>query len=223
MRRAVGVFGELLLTAGVIVLLFAAYVTWGTGAVTAAAQDELRDEIITDWSQPEKEAKRSRPEPPPEIGDGIAVMTIPRFGESWQWVVVEGVYLENLREGPGHYPDTAMPGEKGNFAVAGHRTTYGAPFHQIDLLEPGDRVFVDTKESRYVYRITQEPAVIVPSETWVVDPVPGASGTPTDRLLTMTSCHPKWSASHRMYATGELVRTVERDSISLRAAAKEGL
>lgn len=214
-RRAVGVIGEFLLTAGVVVLLFAAYVTWGTGAETAAAQDQLRDEIAEDWSEPEEPAqekkKKKKLPPAPDLGKGIAVMTIPAFGSTWEWVVVEGVYLDNLKAGPGHYPGTADPGQKGNFAVAGHRTTYGAPFHLIDTLVPGDEIIVDTKRYRYIYEVRQPPAVILPSETWVIDPVPGKpEAKPTKKLLTMTSCHPKWSASHRMYASAKLVEEIDR-------------
>jgi sortase A len=215
-RRSVGVIGELLLTAGVVVLLFAAYVTWGTGAVTAAAQDRLRDDLAEDWSVPVEEAEpraKPRPIPEPELGEGFAVMTIPGLGEGWQYVVVEGVYLENLREGPGHYPTTALPGQRGNFAVAGHRTTYGAPFHQIDTLEPGDRIIVDTRNARHIYRVTEPPLIIAPSDTWVVnqsrtDPVQRAR----QRLITLTSCHPKWSAAQRIVAGGKLVRTIVRDA-----------
>jgi len=100
---AVGVTGELLLTAGILVLLYAAYVLWGTGIQTARAQDEIA------------------------LGDAYAILRVPRLGDDWEKIVVQGVELSDLARGPGHYPDTAAASELGNFSIAAHRSGHGAP------------------------------------------------------------------------------------------------
>ncbi len=138
------------------------------------------------------------------------MIRIPRLGKNYHYVIVEGVSVEDLRKGPGHYPGTALPGGLGNFVVSGHRTTYLAPFNRVDELKAGDRILVDTQDKQYVYQVTGE-KVVSPTALDVTDPVPFHPGqAPTDHLITLTTCHPKYSASHRLIVFGRLVQTLPR-------------
>ena len=129
-------------------------------------------------------------------GDPIARLEIPRIGRDD--FVVAGVGREELKKGPGHYPQTPMPGQLGNAAIAGHRTTYGGPFLEIDELEPGDEIIVETPYGRFVYRTTT--TEIVDADNWQVI----ATIDPTVASLTLTSCHPVGTASQRIIVHAEL-------------------
>lgn len=207
---AVGVTGELLLTAGILVLLYVAYVLWGTGIQTARAQDELREEIESQWAGPQPDGSADDlPSVDPdqiELGDGYAILRIPRLGEDWEKIVVQGVQLPDLARGPGHYEDTANPGELGNVAIAGHRAGHGAPFAHLDDIEVGDTVEVETATGTWTYTIDQGPRIIDPTDNWVVDPVPGGGvgAEPTESRITLTTCHPRYGSSERMYVSGVL-------------------
>ncbi len=114
---------------------------------------------------------------------------------------VQGVTLDDLQLGPGHYPESEAPGQAGNVAFAGHRTTYGKPFHNIDLLEPGDEIhLVDGRGRHWIYDF-RELEIVLPTDVWVVDD--GALDG-VEHLLTLTSCHPKYSARERIVAFAEL-------------------
>jgi sortase A len=134
---------------------------------------------------------------PIAAGDPIARLEIPAIG--LDVVVVSGVSVDDLRRGPGHYPDTPLPGEYGNSAIAGHRTTYGQPFHDVDDLEPGDEIVVTTIAGRFVYAVTGT-EIVDPGDIHVV-----ATTDPNTAQLTLTSCHPKWSARQRIIVRSELV------------------
>jgi sortase A len=123
-------------------------------------------------------------------GDPVARLEIPAIGVDV--VTVEGVSLDDLKRGPGHYPGTPLPGQFGNAAIAGHRTTYGQPFHDVDDLEPGDEIIVTTVAGRFVYEVTGT-EIVEPDDTHVV-----ATTNPDIAELTLTSCHPKWEASKRI-------------------------
>ncbi|MDQ1725518.1 MAG: sortase [Frankiaceae bacterium] len=222
-RRAISALGELLVTAGVIVLLFGAYELWGTGLYTAAQQDNLRAALNQSWAAASSAATPTQgPSPSPgtsttppvkapvfditqvPIGSGLAVLRIPRFGADYQKVIVQGVGVEDLKRGPGHYPGSAFPGDIGNFVVSGHRTTYGAPFNRIDELKPGDPIVVQTATDWFVYRVTSS-EVVPPTATDVINPVPHhGNEQPTKALLTLTTCNPKYSASQRLIVYAEL-------------------
>lgn len=134
------------------------------------------------------------------VGDPLTQLEIPKLGVDV--IVVEGTSLAALRAGAGHYPETPLPGERGNVAIAGHRTTYGKPFNRLDELMPGDRVILTTPIGRHVYEITQRP--------WVVDPMdwsPVNDFAKGGSFLTLTSCHPEGSADFRIVARAELVRS----------------
>ena len=149
---------------------------------------------------------------PAAIGEdgAFAVLRIPRFGDDYARPVIEGTGRPVLALGVGHYVGTAGPGQVGNFAVAGHRTTYGRPFHDVDQLADGDRVVVETAGDVHVYEVTSR-EIVRPSDVEVIGPVPGQPGaTPTEALITLTSCHPKYSATQRFVVHGRLVESIPR-------------
>lgn len=214
-RRVVGGLGELLITAGVLVLLFVAWQLWWTDVVADRHQAAIVDSLVDDF------AGGGAAGPPdtswlddahPELGGAtaLAVIRVPRFGEDWARPVIEGTGRPVLALGVGHYDGTAAPGEVGNFSLAGHRTTYGRPFHDIDTLREGDRVVVETRPTVYVYEVTGH-EIVRPGQTEVIAPVPDEPGeAPTEELLTMTSCHPKYSATLRYVTHGRLVEAIPR-------------
>lgn len=206
------VLGDLLITAGVIVALFAVYELFYTGVYTAAAQTQLRRELTKDWGTPSQSAAAAKRLASPKLGDGVAILRIPRLGAGYAEVVVEGVQVTDLRKGPGHYPGTALPGRIGNFVVSGHRTTYGAPFGRLDQLRPSDPIVLETRTGWYVYRVTRQ-QVVAPTAIDVIEPVPQHPGArPTQAMLTFTTCHPRYSARQRLVVFGLLA------SVRLRAA-----
>nr|MDT0667201.1 sortase [Micromonospora sp. DSM 115978] len=144
-------------------MLFIVYQLWVTGLFQARTQDRLRDELARSWSEESTDApaeplvERGGADPGALSSDAtangaLAVLRIPEFGDGYAPVVVEGVTVEALELGPGHYPGTALPGEIGNFVVSGHRTTYGAPFSRLDELDAGDPVVVEARDRYFTYR-----------------------------------------------------------------------
>jgi LPXTG-site transpeptidase (sortase) family protein len=128
-------------------------------------------------------------------GEPLTRLEIPKLGVDV--IVVQGTSLSALRAGAGHYPSTPLPGQRGNVAIAGHRTTYGRPFNRIDELRPGDEIILTTPAGRYVYKVSKMP--------WVTDPYDWTvAGPSSDYLLTLTSCHPKGSAAHRIIVRAKL-------------------
>jgi sortase A len=200
-RRMIRTGGELMITIGAILLLFTAYEIWGKAALVASAQDDLNTQLEQQWSDPVIAPSTPAPSvgptaqvPPVPSGDAIARLYLPRLGKSW--VVVEGITPADIKYTPGHYPGTAMPGQLGNFAVAGHRIA--AIFWDLDQLRPGDPVVVETRDTWYVYHVTQQ-LVVVPTAVEVVAPVPEHPGqTPSVPMMTMTTCNPKFNNYQRL-------------------------
>ena len=210
----VGILGELLITCGVLLLLFVAYQLWWTNVTAARAADGAAQQLREAWSAPPRgDGEDSEEQPEPELGRAFALMYIPRLSDMvWGTPVVEGVQSADLATGIGHYPGTAMPGEVGNFAVAAHRATNGEPFRDIDRLQVGDRVYVETRDEWFVYELTHD-ELVAPDDVWVIAPVPGEPGaTPTERLITLTTCHPRWGHAQRWVWWGTLVDQLDRDS-----------
>jgi sortase A len=204
--KVIGAIGRTCLTAGVLILLFVAYQLWGTGIREAQAQSKLEDEFnelldstSTTTTPPTTGAPTTTapvpPPPPPAEGDAAARIRIPDIGVDK--IVVQGVSLSDLKRGPGHYPDTPLPGQPGNAAIAGHRTTYGAPFNRIDELEPGDKVLVTTLQGAFEYEVSEQ-KIVTPSQVEVLDDF-------GDDRLTLTACHPKYSARQRIVVVAKLV------------------
>ncbi|GAA1527264.1 class E sortase [Actinomadura kijaniata] len=215
MRMLIRGLGELCITAGLVLLLFVTYELWGTGRYTQEQQQRLDQELMRSWQAPRPRdvtTERVR------IGSGLAMIRIPKFGPKYRFVVIEGVELSDLRKGPGHYPGSALPGEVGNFVVSGHRTTYSAPFNRVGELGEGDQILIDTRDTQYVYEVTGR-KIVQPTAVEVTAPVPLHPGRkPTQRLITLTTCHPKYSAAQRLIVFGELVD--EKPRVAPAAAGK---
>jgi sortase A len=200
--------GELLITFGLIVLLFAAYEVWGKAAIVEARQNDLQQRLDQAWAAAPTVAPNG-PSPAPSTGrkpaDGqvIAALYIPRLNK--HWVVVQGVTPADIRYAPGHYPNTALPGQIGNFSMAGHRTP--SIFWDLDRLKTGDPVIVETADTWYVYTVVQS-HVVTPNAVQVIAAVPNQPGVPaTKAMLTMTTCNPKFNNYQRLVVHAELART----------------
>jgi sortase A len=136
--------------------------------------------------------------------------------------VVSGVGEVQLAQGIGHYPSTALPGQVGNFAVAGHRATNGEPLRDIDRLQVGDEVIVETRDTWYVYTLERD-EIVLPTDTWVIEPVPGQPGAePTQELITLTTCNPRWASTERWIWWGSLTETIPKEDGELPEAIAAG-
>lgn len=216
-----GVIGEVLITAGVIVLLYVVWQLWVGDLIYGAERNAEGTQLSQEWQESwdAENPPAATPEPAPagepvtapppvmdEPGDGeqFAVMHIPRFGSDYAVPMAGGVTRARTLDpiGIGHYPGTKMPGEPGNFAVAAHRTTWGKPFNRIADLHVGDAIVVETQEGWYTYRFrTLE--YVKPSEVEVLLPVPQAMDAPAGTpYITMTSCSPMYAMTERIVAYG---------------------
>jgi sortase A len=227
-RTGVRGLAQVFLTLGLVLLLFSAYEVWFTGVLTDRAQDRLKSALDRQWEtgddpviaaqQPAKPGAKVRSIP---LGDGFALIYIPDFGTDYVYTVVEGTDIAELNEGPGHYVDSVLPGQVGNVAIAGHRVGKGSPFLNLDKLKAGSAIVIRTKTYWYTYRVLGDAAtrnpralgrlgipglqVVDPTETGVIAPVPNRAGVkPTQRLLTLTTCHPKFSARQRLVIHAQL-------------------
>lgn len=207
-------FGWLLLLAGVVVLLYIVYSLLFTNLQTQAEQSSLLEQWELEVGDVGTGPVAADPAAPPaspaavDPGDALAVLQFSRPGSAEPIVsaeplfVVSGVGVGDLQRGPGHYPTSSAPGAAGNFAVAGHRTTYGAPFYHLDQLAPGDEVLVtDRAGQRFTYRVTEQ-RVVPPSDGSVLGADPLGAGRP---LLTLTTCNPRFSNAQRLIVFAELV------------------
>lgn len=202
--------GGVLVFLGVVLLLFTAYQLWGTGFLEARSQQHLRAELrrilpppLLDQPAPSPPAAGTLPAlapaaPPPATGAPIGVLRIPSIG--LDQVVVQGIGTAQLRAGPGHYPDTPLPGEAGNVAIAGHRTTYAHPFYDLADVHPGAVIDISTAQGQFVYRATTT-TVVPPSDVAVLQPAGRA-------VLTLTTCNPLYSATSRLVLRATLTASV---------------
>ena len=215
LRRGVRELGLALITGGVVILLFVAYQLFGTNITEAHNQSALKRSFST-----ELHARAPVPATPsptastaPASGDNPTVggapsisapsggaidhLVIPKIGVDKY--VVDGTGEADLSRGPGHYLGTAYPGQKGNVGIAGHRTTYGAPFYRLNELGIGDDIYLtDTTGHTYRYQVDRAPLVVDPSDVAVLDPTPTAT-------LTLTTCNPRFSATSRLVVKATLV------------------
>ncbi|MFJ5601302.1 class E sortase [Micromonospora parva] len=209
LRTGIRVTGEVLITFGLVVLLFAGYEVWGKSAIVDAHQNDLNNELAQAWGPtddptvaPSAAGPSVKPSPPVR-GKPLAGLYIPKLDKNW--VVVEGVTQADIRYAPGHYPASALPGQVGNFSVAGHRNR--ATFWRLDELSEGDAIVVESKTDWYVYRVSQS-RIVKPTQVEVVAPVPGEpSKKATKRMLTLTTCNPKFDNYQRLIIHAELDRT----------------
>lgn len=220
LAKVLNLVGRICIAAGVLILLFVAYQLWGTGIREAQAQDRLEKEfkskLSTTTTEPTTAPSTSSNSDtvgtlppvtaPPSTtalaeGEAIGQIQIPRIG--LDAIVVEGVGDDDLKSGPGHYPSTPEPGQKGNAAIAGHRTTYGAPFGSIDELQPNDEITVTTVQGKFTYAVMKQDdgsghIIVNPDQVEVLNEIPGKN------TLTLTACHPKYSASERIIVFAQL-------------------
>jgi len=208
-----GVLGRVIFGAGVLILLFAAYQLWGTDLAEAHSQSVLRQRFEAELHREghpgagttttapgsttsAASSTTTTPDQPavgaplaaPDDGSPVGIIRIPKIGVDK--VIVQGTSESDLQQGPGHYPDTPLPGEAGNAAIAGHRTTYGAPFYDLNELGPGDLIDVTTVQGSFTYRVTSS-QVVDPSDLAVV-------AATTSPELTLTTCNPRFSATQRL-------------------------
>ena len=167
---------------------------FATNMWTDRIQSRLEDQIASpELQQAYKERKI-------ETGDSLTRIKIPALG--LDTVVVEGITPSALRAGAGHYPQTPLPCEGGNVSIAGHRTTYGRPFGNVDQLKPGDTIELTTPIGGCVYQVAKDPWVVPPTEMSVLDPT-------AERSLTLTTCHPKGSAAQRLIIRATWVKDLK--------------
>ena len=193
-RNVIANIGRSLISLGVLILLFVAYQLWGTGLAESRNQEDLRRQLSRALVEAPRPSPGAPAPPATPTGEAVAIISIPKIGV--EKAVVEGVSVTDLQKGPGHYPDTPMPGEPGNAAIAGHRTTYGAHFYRLDEHGAGDLINVTTRSGRFRYEVVQS-LVVPPSANFVLENTP-------DNRLTLTTCHPRFSAAQRLIVIGQL-------------------
>jgi sortase A len=189
-RRALSALSVVLLLGGVALV--------GYPFLTNVWQTRLQSKLTKQLASPElQQAYKDRQV---STGDSLTRIQIPAIDVDV--VVVEGVTPSALRAGAGHYPQTPLPCESGNVAIAGHRTTYGKPFGNLDRLKPGDTIQLTTPIGGCVYQVTKAPYPVDPNDISVLDATP-------DRTLTLTTCHPKGSAAQRLIVKATWVKNLQ--------------
>ncbi len=183
--RFFDILGRSMIAAGLLLLSFVAYQLWGTGLSEGRAQNTLAAQFVT--QQPTK----------PQFGGLVGRISIPSIGLSK--FVVAGVRLSDLKKGPGLFAGSPLPGQLGNVAIAGHRTTYGAPFSRIDEIHDGDVISLESDNGKFTYIVKGEPRIIAATDIAVA-----RTTDPTTATLTLVSCHPKWTASQRIIVVATL-------------------
>jgi sortase A len=222
-----GILGELLITAGVLVLAFLGWQLWWNDLVMAGQQSRAAAEISQTWIDDDVSSREQAADAPatetgesapagfgdpvvaetPSSAESFAVLYVPRFGADYHRSIAEGIgtdVLNSARSGIGHYPGTQMPGEVGNFAVAAHRSANGGGMHLINELQLGDAIYVQTADGYYTYRF-RDLEYVAPTAVDVIAPVPhNPDAVPVDRFITLTSCNPLLSTAERIIAYGVL-------------------
>lgn len=206
----IGILGELLITAGVVVLLFLGWQQWLNDIIVGNQLYGQSVQQSKTWTKGSEAAKPADPAAPPVITATIAnaqrfaILIVPRFGADYYRPIAQGTGVTDvLNKGElGHYPTTQMPGAVGNFAIASHRRAYGGNLEYIHQLHVGDHIFVETQDGWYQYEF-RNLQYVKPTGVGVLDPVPEEPGIqPTDRMITLTSCNPFFSTAERIIAYG---------------------
>lgn len=209
LHRILSALGELLVTVGVLLALFAVYELWWTNVTANRAAAHAQSELVHTW-----QSGGAPPSVPPgvsfDIGSAIGILHVPAMGTGYTVLVKEGTGASVLNQGvAGHYtsPKSALPWEgSGNFAVAAHRDGHGAKFHNIDRLKAGDPIVLETRDTWYVYRVDKVLPRTARDNVAVIDPVPQQAGyTAPGRYITLTSCTPPLTSLYRIIVWGHLV------------------
>jgi sortase A len=199
-NRALDLAGKTLISAGVLLLLFVAYQLWGTGLAERQAQDKLKSQFVTTTvpTTSTKAPTTTLAPVPPKTGDVVAQIIIERI--KVDKFVVAGVGYKELEKGPGLFTGSPLPGQLGNVAVSGHRTTFGAPFSRLDELVTGDRIVMKTSHATFTYLVSSAPKIVKPTDVDVIRTI-----DPTRATLTLITCHPKWTSDKRLVISAELL------------------
>jgi sortase A len=212
--------GVVLVLAGLGLLGYVGWQVYGTNIVAQQTHQRLVTDLQQTWR-----ATGPAPGPPAapatDPGSASALLRVPRFGDDYVVPVLEGIGDDELSSGYGHFPNTAGPGETGNYALAAHRITHGEPLRDMPRLRPGDEVLVETRDATYTYRLDTDPndLVVTFEAGWVVDPVPvnpqaggvqPPSQRPGQKLITLTTCAELFHTDNRMIVFGHLVDTEKK-------------
>lgn len=216
----IGVLGEVLITVGVLVLLFLGWQVWWNSLILSNAQASAASTQSRLWLEQSRATPDATPAPgaaedgtkdgtPPvmkPVADyqPFAVIYAPRLGADWRRVIRETVsvpeVLNSETSGVGHYTGTQMPGQVGNFAIAGHVNGYGNAFIDVHRMHLGDKIYIETKDGWYTYSF-RDFEYVQPDAVAVLLPVPREPNlTPTDRIMTLTTCNPPWHSGERLVA-----------------------
>ena len=199
--RVVGFIGKTFITTGLLLLGLVVYQLWGTGIETRRTQSALRQEfnrIIATTSPTATSPKTTTTKGTSAflpVTDALALIEIPSINISK--IVVEGITPKDLRRGPGHFPKTPLPGELGNSAIAGHRTSYDAPFGNLNTIALDDVIYITTPKGKFAYTV-KEVSIVAPDKTSIL------ANTPKVATLTLITCHPRFSTSQRLIVSAEL-------------------
>ncbi|MCX4747690.1 class E sortase [Kitasatospora sp. NBC_01287] len=207
-----GLLGELLITAGLVLALFVGYSLWWTDLLADRQADRAGDQLRHSWSAP------AAPAVPYGASDGVGFLHVPALGKDYQVLIKMGTSPEVLNQGvAGVYEEpyrAAMPWDpSGNFALAAHRDGHGAKFHDLDALDKGDAVVVETRDRWYVYRVDATLPETTKYDIGIIAAVPQSSGyTKPGRYITLTTCTPVYTSRYRMAVWGSLVRVDQVDA-----------
>jgi len=223
-RTAIRSVGEILITLGVVLFLFCAYQLFYTNVIADEAMRSEVSDLHKLWAAQPPTPRSAGSTTPAGLGPfdtadsrgtsgaAFAILHIPRLGDK-SIPVLQGTSLDLLGRGVGHYKDSALPGRVGNFAVAGHRKTHGEPFRYLDEMRAGDLIVVETADTWYTYREDRDPFIVDPTDLAVVAPVPDHPGeTPSQKLITLTTCNPWWASTQRMIVNGTLIAQQPRSA-----------
>jgi sortase A len=215
--KILNALSDVLITFAIFAIMFAGYQTVWSMFVSQQNIAAAKAEVEAMWTE--------APAAEPELHKGFALIYIPRLKDKvWELPVTRGVDPDDLVSGLGHYPDNALPGAKGNFALAGHRATYGEPLANIDQLKQNDEVIIQTAGNWYVYKLILD-EIVEPDAMWVLDENPGGlvNMTGVEEMITLTTCHPRWGSAERWIWWGVLteVRPYDQGPDAI-AAAKDG-
>ena len=215
--KILNALSDVLITFAIFAIMFAGYQTVWSMYVSQSNVAEAKAEVQLKWTE--------APAAEPELHKGFALIYIPRLKDRvWELPITRGVDPDDLISGLGHYPDNALPGEKGNFAMAGHRATYGEPLANIDQLRQDDEVIIQTAGNWYVYKLVLD-EIVEPDAMWVLDPNPGGivNKTGVEEMITLTTCHPRWGSTERWIWWGVLTEVRPYDQVpEAITAAQEG-
>jgi sortase A len=202
-RRLLRAAGWTFIAMGCFVLYFLVYQLVGTDLITNREQSNLEHNLAREWAGPAAPATRGSVLPVPQapaIGKPLGVIQIPKI--NLKKVIVQGANPEQLALGPGHIPSTVMPGQRGTFAVSGHRTTHGRPFYNLNELSKGDTITIVTRYAIYTYKVSHL-QVVAPTAVEVLNNVRGPGGKLKPQIV-LTTCNPRFSAAQRLIVFGDL-------------------